>query len=250
MRLRKKMMLFYGLVLGGALLGLILLGKIAGNALRKGAEQQLQASAALLAQECKKGIGYKLNQLRLLASLTQMADASTDDAKNQLAASCCLKDLVKYEGGRRSVYLFNASGICVACDIADHVGQSEGGAAIYQLPCVQSALSGTPGTGATVRNASTSRLILPMAVPVRRDGAVVGVLWSSIDMGTLEKYMFGAKRKGQAGQSYLVFSESVSTQPQELDVFDPNPAWQPPPPEVRLALQEAPKATYRFKNKW
>jgi sensor histidine kinase YesM len=241
------MMWFYGLVLGGALFGLMLLGKIAGNALRKSAEQQLQASAELLAQECKKGIGYKLNQLRLLASLDQMAEAAASETDASRLARAFIKDLVKYEGGRRSVHLFNTAGVCVACD--DPIGNSETNEAIFQLPCVQAALSGTPNIGATVISRATGRPVLPMAVPVQQGNAIIGALWSSIDMGTLEKYMFGPEQKSRAGRSYLVLLQSTSTDRQSLQIPDLNPAWNPPQPAVQQALQIAPGNTYHFVKK-
>lgn len=248
-KLRRKMGLFYGLILSGALLGLMLLGKMAGNALRKSAEQRLQASAELFAHECKKGIGYKLNQLRLLASLKQMADAVARTDEDPSAASSFLKDLVKYEGGRRSVYLFDLSGSCVACDILDEVGQSQLGTMVYAQPYVQAALSGTPGTGATVFSQSTGRPILPMAAPVRHDGSVIGVLWSSIDMGTLEKYMFGADERGRCGSRYLVLAEPRGAERVELNISDPNPTWTPPPSDVQHVLQKARGTTYHFMKK-
>jgi PAS domain S-box-containing protein len=241
-------MLFYGIVLGGTLLGLVLLGKVVGNALCNSAEQQLSDLSALLAHEGKKDIAYKLEELKGLAAMAQVEVAVSGDGKGDALAPICsfVREQVRCGGGR-DIYLIGRDGECIVCAVSQAKHPPELFDRTCQRPYMQLAWSGTPAMGKTAFSQITGRPILPIAVPVLRGDSVLAVFWSSIDMGLLEQYMFQTVCLGETGRGYLVLPDSValSENRQELHIYDTNPPWGPSSFPLPRALNETPGNTCR-----
>ena len=247
MRLRVKLMLIHGgIVLGGALIALVVLERVAGYALHSSAEQRLHQSAMLLAKQAESYISDELYRLESLASMplvvqTAMADQNT----NRVAV---FKDYFSQLVARercQSFYLLSRSGDCVACDDPKRMYNPYARTVVSRTPSALMAFSGRSSIGKTVFSKATARPVLPISSPVWHQGEVAAILRTSVDMGLLQEQLFDSVRIGDAGRVYLDLPELNKTLPEgyELQVPDMYPRWQPPPPQVRQALRELPGMT-------
>ncbi len=255
MRLRVKLMLIHGgVVLGGALLALVVLERVAGQALHSSAERRLQQSAVLLAKQAEAYISAELFRLESLASMPLVVQTAINDQNTNRVT--VFKDYFRQLVARercQSFYLLSRSGDCVACDDPKRMYNPYARTVVSRTPSALVAFSGKSSIGKTVFSKATARPVLPISAPVWHEGKVAAILRTSVDMGLLQEQLFDSVRIGDAGRVYLDLPELDKNLPEgyELQVPDMYPRWKPPPPQVQQALRELPSTVcchYAGKN--
>ena len=193
------------LFLAVALVPLALLGVFsyftAARGFQAEAEQQLRLTNSLLNNRIASWLHERQSDLTVVAA---------DDAAihmNAAAFTPVLQNLVKSKSLYEAVLLISPAGKVIAASTPDGVGIDVTDRAYFKT-----AIQGQATASDAIVSRLTGNVVVPIAVPVRRDGQVVGVVSGVANIADLTAVVQTAWI-GQSGDAYLVDAEQrvVST---------------------------------------
>ena len=237
------------MILGGIAAALFVLGRVAGDALRRSAEVRLRQSAGLLAEQGDKRVGAELSRLESWAAMPVVVRTALDEGDPHRADGFTgyFQGVVKRER-RYSVYMFDRRGNCIASDDSRRIGAPYARDVVSKRPGVRAAFAGKSSVGPTVFSTATARPVAPISAPVWHGGKVVAVLRTTVDMGLLKEHLFDSVRIGGRGRVYIDCPGLDKELPRshKLLAGDVLPRWTPPPGPVQQAINKAPGGVYYY----
>jgi methyl-accepting chemotaxis protein len=184
------------------LLAILLADRLLGGPLLVRHEKILGDLAERVAGQAGQALGEEVQALAQLAADPGVAAAAAAGATGTAPAAVAEKSLVAFRERtpqQLALQLSDRSGSLVAADGGGGgggpaAGIAAGGRAEGE-PWFQAALhggGGAPWVGPPRRDAASGLTVLDLAVPVRRDGAVIGVLHGTLDSRRLGALLAGA----------------------------------------------------------
>jgi methyl-accepting chemotaxis protein len=172
-------------------------------ALERQINQDLELTASLQADSIEQWVNDRVKDIQTVASMGQVQDMDPDEASDTLMA---YRDQWKvYE----TIFLAGKDGKTI---VNTDGGQQDISKAAYFADALQGKMTITPPKVSR----TTGNLILVLAVPVERDGKVVGVLGFTVPTEFIGNLLAQA-RLGDSGDAYLVNADGFFLTPSRFE---------------------------------
>ncbi|HBL24159.1 MAG TPA: hypothetical protein DDZ40_08585 [Deltaproteobacteria bacterium] len=173
--------------------------------LESSAKRQMQQTVALIAKQSQIGLERFKMDMELLAESTLIHNVIRSPGNSALVREVNLHflDIVKKNGVYQSVNLLDRDAWCIASSYPDRIGYSPMRQVVATRHDFRAAAAGKTTISQVIFSHGTGRPNIAVSVPVERDGKVVAVIRSILDLDQLNDYFLTPQETIHGGKAYF-----------------------------------------------
>lgn len=169
------------------------------------AKRQMQQTVALIAKQSQIGLERFKMDMELLAESTLIHRLVRSPTNSTLVREVNLHflDIVKKNDVYQSVNLLDRDAWCIASSYPDRIGYSPMRQVVATRNDFRTAAAGKTTISQVIFSHGTGRPNIAVSVPVKRDGKVVAVIRSILDLDQLNDYFLTPQETIHGGKAYF-----------------------------------------------